>query len=109
MKLKKMKKKLKWFFFIIFTTIGLLYIAHFSLTHPEFSESLGESMYRWRYFWFLWRILLYVFIGGFLWKLCYSSKISSESRNSLKRIMIIGTLFILVSEIVVWMNEGVHP
>ncbi|SFU87328.1 hypothetical protein [Xenorhabdus koppenhoeferi] len=105
----KLKVILKWCFSIIFTMIGLLYIAHFSLNYPEFSEGLGEEMYKWRYFWFLWRILLYVFIGRFLWKLWYSPKISLESRNALKRIMITGTVFILVSEIVVWMNEGVHP
>ncbi|CDM91169.1 hypothetical protein [Xenorhabdus bovienii] len=109
MKLKRILKFLKLCFFIIFVMIGLMYVTHLSVTYPELSDSLGQNMYRWRYILFLWRLLLYVFVGRFLWKLWLSSKISTESRKSLKRIAIIGALFILVSEIVVWVNEGVQP
>ncbi|MDE1485163.1 hypothetical protein KKI90_01675 [Xenorhabdus bovienii] len=109
MKLKRILKFLKLCFFIIFMMIGLMYVAHLSVTYPDLSDSLGQNMYRWRYILFLWRLLLYIFVGRFLWKLWFSSQIPSESRKSLKRIAIIGALFILVSEIVVWVNEGIQP
>ncbi|CDL86232.1 hypothetical protein [Xenorhabdus cabanillasii] len=102
----KIKSFLKWVIFIIILMIGLLSIAHLSLMNPDLAGDFNQLMYRWRYFSALWRVLIYILIGVIIWHLWKSGKIPSESQQTFRRIVLAFVLFVLVSEMTIWMNSG---
>ncbi|QTL39109.1 hypothetical protein HGO23_14795 [Xenorhabdus budapestensis] len=102
----KIKHFLKWAIFIIIIMMGLLFIAHLSLTNPDLVGSFNQLMYHWRYFSFLWRVLIYILIGIFLWDFWRSGKVPSEGKQSFKRIVLMCVLFVLANEMIIWTNSG---
>ncbi|MBC8947054.1 hypothetical protein [Xenorhabdus indica] len=102
----KIKHFLKWAIFIIIIMMGLLFISHLSLTNHDLARSFNQLMYHRRYFYFLWRVLIYILIGVFLWDFWRSGKVPLEGKQPFKRIVLMCVLFVLANEMIIWTNSG---
>ncbi|PHM26904.1 hypothetical protein [Xenorhabdus innexi] len=102
----KFKGVLKWVIIIVTFMMGLLLIAHLSLINPDLAEGFNQLMYRWRYYSFLWRMLIYTALVIVLYHLWKVGKKSSELKMVFKRIAFMVVLFVLVSEVTIWLHNG---
>ncbi|WP_336844132.1 hypothetical protein [Providencia rettgeri] len=95
---------LKFMMLAVLSLVVLLAVAQLALTYYGDADSVRQAFYRARWFWLVWRCVLYCVIGFGLWKLVHHPKISEPARRSLRRSALAALAFVAVSEWSVWMG-----
>ncbi|WP_251365015.1 hypothetical protein [Escherichia coli] len=86
----------------LLSMVVLLAVAQLGLSYYGEADSLRRAFYRARWFWLVWRCVLYGAVAVGLWKLYHTRKSVKTARRSLKRKRAGDGRLVAVSEWSVW-------
>lgn len=101
-----LKQGLKLLCLIFVLTVVIMLAAYLTLRYPAEATAIKSWMSSYRYAWLAWRMVIYVSIGWWVWRIWHAPGFCSEYRRPLIRMLIVSSVVVLICESVL-LGEGV--